>query len=62
MTDERLIMAIGRLERAVTRVEAAAGAADAQRAELAALRKRHDRLRGKAQEAIDAIDRLTQSA
>ncbi|ODU19955.1 MAG: hypothetical protein ABS87_12460 [Sphingomonas sp. SCN 67-18] len=63
MTDDRLIMAIGRLERALTRVEALAGpgrSPDATiRRELANLVQRHERLRARTKDAIDAIDRLT---
>lgn len=61
MTDERLIIAIGRLERALTRAEAAVargagGPADA--ADMTALTQRHERLRARTQEAIEALDRL----
>ena len=71
MTDDRLIMAIGRLERALTRVETLAKpgqpmpdqAADAAiRRELATLVQRHERLCARTKEAIDAIDRLTDQA
>lgn len=61
MTDERLIIAIGRLERALTRAESAADSAttDAELGHrLAALDRRHEKLRGRTQEAIDALDRL----
>ena len=58
MTDERLIMAIGRLERALTRVEKAAdGAADG--GAMKALAERHERLRARTKDAISALDRLT---
>ena len=58
MTDERLIMAIGRLERALSRAEKAAdGAADD--GALKALTERHERLRSRTKDAIAALDRLT---
>ena len=61
MTEERLIIAIGRLERALTRAENAADGKtrDAMvSASLAAINRRHEKLRGRTQEAIDALDRL----
>lgn len=66
MTDDRLIMAIGRLERALTRVETLAapgGSRDAAALrELESLARRHERLRSRTKDAIDAIDRLTGTA
>ena len=61
MTDDRLIIAIGRLERALTRAENAADGTvrDAGLGQnLAALNRRHEKLRNRTQEAIDALDRL----
>lgn|GEM_PF-5753103 len=54
-------MAIGRLERALTRAEAAADGMATQQ-EVASLRQRHERLRARTKEAIDALDRLTGTA
>lgn len=61
MTDDRLIIAIGRLERALTRAETAADRAVRDATldqDLAALTSRHEKLRSRTQEAIDALDRL----
>lgn len=59
MTDERLGAAIGRLEAALARAERASlapAAIDPPR-----LVQRHERLRARTQEAIDALDRLIES-
>ena len=63
MPDERLVIAIGRLERALARIEsmpdaplpAPAGIADA---DYAALEARHQRLREGAAAALAGLDRL----
>ena len=57
MTDDRLILAIGRLEQALTRLETAPRPA-AEPAADHALRQRHEALRGRTQEAIDRLDAL----
>jgi hypothetical protein len=67
VTDERLIVAIGRLDQALTRLEsavhsAAPSAPAAGSAELTELRVRHERLKGRTQEAVAALDRLIGSA
>lgn len=64
MADERALQALGRIERALARVEAAAGAlgqrrgdgADAE--EFERLRQAHHALRDKVQGAIGRIDVL----
>ncbi|HWH18608.1 MAG TPA: hypothetical protein VNT77_09795 [Allosphingosinicella sp.] len=62
MPDERAILAIGRIERALARIEAAArrsgGAADG---ELEELRQRHEALRERVQGAVSQIDQLLAS-
>jgi hypothetical protein len=64
VTDERLIIAIGRLDQALTRLESLA--AQAERTppgmEVEQLRQRHARLRDRTREAVDALDRLIGSA
>lgn len=63
MTDERLALAIRRLDGALARVEAASERAAARPdPETAKLLRRHERLRSRAKEAIAAIDRLTGAA
>lgn len=57
MTETGLESAVTRLERAIARVERAAIAASGGReAALARLAERHDRLRGRVQEAIGRLD------
>ena len=61
MPDERAIIAIGRIERALARIEAAAGRAPRPSAnddELAELRQRHQALRDRVQGAVSQIDQL----
>lgn len=67
MSEEGLILAIGRLERALARVEASAAKpappappvedSDAQAA-LLSLAERHDKLKQQVETAITALDRL----
>jgi hypothetical protein len=60
MADERLIVAIGRIERALSRVENLATApANAPDAELA---DRHERLKKETLEAIRSIDQILSGA
>ena len=60
MTRERLALAIERLDRALARVERAAEARPLAAAggDVAGLSARHERLRARTQEAIEALDRL----
>lgn len=62
MTDDRLITAIGRLERALSRIEASGvspARAEKPRAEARhPLEERHQRLRARAQDVIGRLDRL----
>ena len=62
MSDDRLITAIGRIERALSRIEAKGGApavADAKSADdLRRLQLRHSELRARTQAAIERLDRL----
>ena len=62
MTDDRLITAIGRLERALSRIEAMgaspARAGDARAENLHSLQERHQRLRARTQDVIARLDRL----
>jgi hypothetical protein len=61
MPDERAIVAISRIERALARIEAAAGRAPGRSAnddELQLLRERHQSLREKVEGAVSQIDRL----
>ena len=56
--------ALGRIERAIARIEAAGsggGHSGADGAEVEALRQAHEALRGKVQGAIAQIDRLLES-
>ena len=56
MTDKRLILAIGRLERALARAEAAAG--EVRGGTPSDLEQRHQSLRARTAEAITRIDAL----
>jgi len=61
MSDDRLITAIGRLERALSRIEAkgtAPARAPAIEARTDDLEERHQRLRARTHEAIERLDRL----
>lgn len=63
MTEERLTLAIRRLDRALARVEAASDhLAAGPGPETAKLLARHEKLRARTAEAIKAIDRLTGTA
>lgn len=64
MPDERAILAISRIERALARIEAAAGRPKPNVSnddELQELRQRHQALRGKIEGAISQIDRMLES-
>lgn len=64
MSEDRLILAIGRMERALARVEAAAAnpaapaveTNPADRAAYRSLQDRHDRLKRRVETAIAALD------
>lgn len=59
MTNERLTQAIRRLDRALARVETVSQRmAAAPDPALARLQQRHERLRARTQDAIQALDRL----
>lgn len=58
MTDERLLGAIARLDRALARIETVVGSGGIQPADTAELVRRHERLRERTREAVDALDRL----
>ena len=60
MPDERATTAISRIERALARIEAAAGrtSSGADGAELQQLRQAHQALRGRVEGAITHIDQL----
>jgi hypothetical protein len=62
MSDDRLIIAIGRLERALSRIEAKgsdpARAPSTAEKDLGVLQERHRLLRSRTQAAIDRLDRL----
>lgn len=63
MTEERLALAIRRLDRALARVETASNRiADMPGPDTQKLLLRHEKLRARAAEAIKAIDRLTGAA
>jgi hypothetical protein len=66
MPDERLVLAIGRLERALARLEALPpprpAAESVKRADFVALEARHRRLRDSAATALSGIDRLIGNA
>jgi hypothetical protein len=66
MGQERVSQALGRIERAIARIEAAASGGGVQRpsaggAEIDGLREAHEALRGKVQSAIAQIDRLLEA-
>ena len=63
MAEERATEAIARIERALARIEAAAGrpVADGTGEELRRLRETHQALRGKVEGAIAQIDRLIEN-
>ena len=64
MPDERAILAIGRIERALARIESSAArtqAAPADDGELEQLRQAHQALRGRVEGAITHIDQLLAS-
>ncbi|MBV9841772.1 MAG: hypothetical protein JOY99_09625 [Sphingomonadaceae bacterium] len=62
MTDERLVLAVGRLERAIARLEALPpprpSSETVSRGDYAALEARHRRLRDSTASALAGIDRL----
>jgi hypothetical protein len=61
MPDERALLAISRIERALARIEGAAGrthAVPADDGELEQLRQAHQALRGRVEGAISHIDQL----
>ena len=64
MSDDRLITAIGRIERALSRIEARSGSLSGEKAddskilEAKLLEERHRQLRARTQSAIDRLDRL----
>lgn len=62
MENERVILAIGRIERALSRIEAAKQASTSRQAELAlagtALEERHAALKDEMKQAIQTIDGL----
>jgi hypothetical protein len=64
MPDERAILAISRIERALARIESSAGRAEASPSddgELERLREAHQALRGRVEGAIAHIDELLAS-
>ena len=66
MSDDRAMQAIGRIERALARIDAAAmktpEPAPRDESELRQLREVHQSLRGKVEGAISQIDRLLAEA
>ncbi len=66
MSDDRAMQAIGRIERALARIDAAASKtpepAPRDESELRQLREVHQSLRGKVEGAISQIDRLLAEA
>ena len=66
MSDDKATQAIGRIERALARIEAAAAQAPEpmfrDESELRQLREVHQSLRGKVEGAISQIDRLLAEA
>ncbi|HZF94891.1 MAG TPA: hypothetical protein VEZ20_08460 [Allosphingosinicella sp.] len=67
MSEERALAAIERIDRALARIEAAAGrqpaaAAPGHEPELRQLREVHEALRGRVEGAIAQIDRLLEEA
>jgi hypothetical protein len=66
MGQERVSQALGRIERAIARIEAAASSGGGQQAvadntEIEGLRESHEALRGKVQSAILQIDCLLET-
>jgi HAMP domain-containing protein len=62
MAEDRLNRALGRIEDAISRIDAAAAKGNAQpSAEVESLKEAHRALRGKVQSAIDQIDSLLHS-
>jgi hypothetical protein len=66
MGQERVSQALGRIERAIARIEAAGSGGGGQgpaadSAEVDGLREAHEALRGKVQSAIAQIDRLLET-
>jgi hypothetical protein len=63
MPDERVILAVSRIERALARIEATAGhrPASTDSGELEQLRQAHQALRGRVEGAISHIDQLLAS-
>ncbi|MBV8685734.1 MAG: hypothetical protein JOZ90_05890 [Alphaproteobacteria bacterium] len=62
MGDERVLAAVGRIERALARLEAAADRSPAPGPADGELRRAHETLKGKVEQAIARIDRLLASA
>jgi hypothetical protein len=62
MGDEKALAAVGRIERALARIEVAAARPPAPSAPDGALREAHEALRGKVETAIRQIDQLLMSA
>ena len=65
MLDERTSAALGRIEQALTRIEAAAARKPVsafENEELARLRTAHQTLRGRVEQAVSQIDRLIATA
>ena len=59
MSDDRLITAIGRIERALSRIEARSSSLSGEKADDSEiLEERHRLLRARTQSAIDRLDRL----
>lgn len=59
MSDDRIITAIGRIERALSRIEARSGSLSGEKADDSKmLEERHRQLRARTQSAIDRLDRL----
>jgi hypothetical protein len=61
MVDERALLAAERIERALARIEAAAGRQAQADAELERLRAAHETLRTRVAGAVSQIDRLLES-
>jgi hypothetical protein len=62
MGDDKALVAVGRIERALARIEAAAARPAASPASDGTLREAHEALRGKVETAIRQIDQLLMSA
>ncbi len=58
MPEDRMMQAIGRIERSLARLEKVELAASKQSAEPSDLQLRHDKLRQETQSAIGDLDRL----